>query len=329
MSQIFPNSEQTHGNLVSAFPTSAQDLRIADILRVWVEQESGGVYWGDGFPTTPYRIHEGGGDEQGSMGFNHVIWRRMYGGETDCQSNRGYLEAGDGEAVTDHNINLYHPRNSLLAFVAAAADEECGLSNGLYRAYVADEYRQATAEIPVSYCLVNGSPEGDACSDESANWQSYNPPANQDGDHVDDDYMLLGKAVIAYNMGTGERSESASLQVDSYFDFLQESPRRIGSGNNERMRPKWFGYWLTIKEKSFGQFSRDKIEGYLPYAQYLWHGGTWTEAENAEKAGEDWCFMYGEKEWRGGTSFSETRENAQQGLIDRHDCISGEVVSDV
>jgi hypothetical protein len=58
---------------------------------------------------------------------------------------------------------------------------------------------------------------------------------------------------------------------------------------------------------------------------YIWYGGQWPD-DHDEHPGEDWCFAYGEREWRGGESFEEIKEAARQGLIDPIDCSTGEVV---
>ncbi|MCL4552268.1 MAG: hypothetical protein M1305_01755, partial [Candidatus Marsarchaeota archaeon] len=285
----------THQAVVLDFPSSAMNITLAGVIHSWIDQESGGNFWGNGDPRTAYRMEEGSADEMGSMGFNHILWMRMYGQERSCDSNRGYLGSTP-------NVNLYNPRNSLYAFLAAAASQDCSSSNGLYRAYVRGDYRRPIAvDPPVSYCYetVNGTNRTSSCAQPAADWRDFY--GNQD-----DDYMLLGKAMIAYNMGT--RARALSLHTHSYFQFLQGAPR--GSLT-------WFGYWLGVKEKSWAL--RNSIDGYLPYVQYRWAGehypATTTDANGNiiphPQAGEPvWCFVYGEREWRSGTSYQDTLDAA-------------------
>jgi hypothetical protein len=58
----------------------------------------------------------------------------------------------------------------------------------------------------------------------------------------------------------------------------------------------------------------DKL--HLPYRQYIWQGGTYAAdltdaAGNPDpRAGQAWCFEYGESEWLSGTTFSTVSQNA-------------------
>ena len=50
----------SHSTITGKFPADASAIEVVDILKAWVRQESGGTLWGEGSPTTPYRVHEGG-----------------------------------------------------------------------------------------------------------------------------------------------------------------------------------------------------------------------------------------------------------------------------
>ncbi len=47
----------------------------------------------------------------------------------------------------------------------------------------------------------------------------------------------------------------------------------------------------------------------INYRQYIWQGGTYPRSNPDgtahPKAGQAWCFVYGEQEWLSGVSYSE------------------------
>ena len=328
-------TDTLHEQITGKFPKAAAGITAKGLFRAWSEQETGGKVWGNtGFPRTAYRIHEGSGDEEGSMGFNHILWKRMYGLENSCLSNRGY-RLKNGQVNPDgsgRNINLYDPFNSLMAFLAGASDEACTFSNGLYRAYLSQKsgkhYRIAIPEVdrPLSYCYeqIVGSANGNSCIADPATWLPYTLKQ-------DSGYQLLGKAIIAYNQGAG----ADRLERSHYFTNLKGRPRRNNSGNFD---PTHFGYWLGVKDKSWELQS--EIGGYLPYVSYVWVGerqpptindGQGNTIANPNAGEPVWCFAYGEREWRAGESFSvvELRANGNLNVVPpvqpqgRIDCLTG------
>ncbi|WP_028671775.1 hypothetical protein [Saccharospirillum impatiens] len=284
-------------------PQDAASITREGIVRAWIYQENGGDHWGArSFPndaaSRDFRIAEGGADEEGSMGFNHIVWKRMYGDENDCASIRGYL-LNNGHPDGAENINMYHPKNSLLGFAMAASDEDCGASNGLYRAF--SDMPSYTTAIPVNqrpeaYCY-EPVPRGDeSCANGDAdNIHEFNAVE----DHA---LNLLVKAMVAYNRGTG------SLNTHHYFsDLLLSSEASISDGE---YRSTAFGYAMRIKEHTQ---TLDTVDGYLPYVTYIWQGSEAVEDDpdtDADEAQAAWCYVYGEVEWMEGEDFSEVRAAA-------------------
>jgi hypothetical protein len=304
-------TESHHFDLAQGFPGAASGLRHDGFFYAWSEQETGGKVWGNtGFPRTDYRIHEGSGDEEGSMGFNHIVWKRMYGRESSCASNRGYLLNGGQVAPSGsgRNVNLYDPFNSLMAFLAAASDSDCGLSNGLYKALVQNSYTVAIPATmrPIRWCYesVEGAGNGPSCTSDPARLQDFT-------DTEDAGLNLLGKAVIAYNRGAAVTTRNNNgLGQWSYFQFLLTAPRRPGG----QFSPTRFGYWLGVKDKSWAL--RTSIDGYLPYVTYVWPGAH--HPPGHPQAGQpQWCFAYGEREWRAGIAYNQARDETERHVNNR------------
>jgi hypothetical protein len=305
-------TQAIHDDIVAEFPQVAQGIAREGVFKSWILQEvgNGAIFWGNNisnYQPSPYRINEGGGDEEGSMGYNHIVWKRMYGAENSCESNRGFLTNGV------ENINLYHPVNSALAFLAAASDSACTYSRGLYNAYITTQGQTTPDYVvahpqqntPLSYCYETTAPGdmvGPRCSraGNQANWIAFNSTH-------DDGYNLLGKAVIAYNQG----ANANNLRNNSYFTALQGMPRRTPAGN---FSPTHFGYWLGVKQQSWT--IQADIGGYLPFVTYIWVGARYPQTDPVTgqphlNAGQpEWCFAYGEKEWMAGRRYADVRTAA-------------------
>ena len=301
-------TEAIHTAITADFPDNAKTITRIGLLIAWNYQENGGEFWGTGdYQRTPFRIYEGYSDEEGSFGFNHIVWKRMYSktpATDDCSSFRGYLE-------DKHNVNLFHPKNSLMAFVAASADG-CGSSRGLYWSYVKPDVAKGyasdipEAERPKAYCYLDKD-KATYCDRTVANkehWKTYSATKVSGQE-------LLGKAIIAYNRGAngfGERHYFSTTQM------LKSDP-------NKKQLNRTFDYWMKIKEKTQ---TRAGITGYIPYVTYLWKGGL---GFDVNKDGEvkdiianpaaippveaviettvPWCFLYGEKDWISPYTISE------------------------
>jgi hypothetical protein len=295
-------TDTIHTNMIVNFPAQAKGITREGIIRSWNFKENSGEFWGTGnYQRTPYRIFEGSADEEGSFGFNHITWRRMYGDAPDCDSLRGYL--GD----TD-NVNLFDPHNSLLAFITAAS-ADCGSSRGLHWAYQNGGYATdiPKADRPKAYCYLDKD-DATHCNRtvlKKASWKSYTAIKTADQE-------LLGKAILAYNRGT------AGLSARHYFAntiMLKSDPNIKATGQS-------FDYWMQIKKITQ---TRAGIAGYIPYVTYLWEGGLGFDANGSGGALENilndpmtldvdetynenlipWCFLYGEKDWISPYTISE------------------------
>ncbi|AJQ92868.1 hypothetical Protein YC6258_00818 [Gynuella sunshinyii YC6258] len=298
-------TDEIHRAITANFPADAQGLTRADILKAWMQQESGGAFWGTnqkGYQATPYRINEGGGsEEKGSMGFNQIVWQRTYGPEHDCDSIRGYVTRGGVEVS---NVNQYYPRDNLFSFVAAIADDACTYTRGLYNAYVSDSNRFYQTAItapqrPFKYCYeTRNHAATSSCARNHTTWRAFI-------DDHDSGLNLLGKGIIAYNHGTGDL---AGLNYFSTRYMLKSDPASTSTSTN-------FDYWMKIKEKTQ---TMTGMSGYLPYVTYIWVGErgldingdgdtedtladdprTEAEGDAVNEAQEPaWCFKYGEEEW--------------------------------
>lgn len=70
----------------------------------------------------------------------------------------------------------------------------------------------------------------------------------------------------------------------------------------------------------------------IPARTYIWKGGTYAAPD--PRAGQDWCFAYGEKEWVDGKKFNKAKEDAKGDLlavpkiqpIGRVNCSTGEPI---
>jgi|SRR5690554_394696 len=101
----------------------------------------------------------------------------------------------------------------------------------------------------------------------------------------DDSYELLAKGIGGYNQGAATFSGN-----QSWIDTL------IATSKNSNTVATAIEYALDILH------SADKGIA-LPYRQYIWKGGIYAaDLKDAQgnpdpKAGQDWCFGYGEEEW--------------------------------
>ncbi len=199
---------------------------------------------------------------------------------------RGYIDNA-------HNVNLYLPRNSFLGFLTAAAHQYCTASNGLYRAY-SSAATYATdinsADKPFKYCYEQvGAATRCSAENNKTQWKTFTSAR-------DDGLNLLGKAIMAYNRGTG------GLHNRSYFSNTDTGLKRAKNPNSQGTK---FDYWMDIKGKT--QIDRSRYSGYIPYVSYIWKRGVYTAPD--PKAGQPWCFVYGEIEWIDGKNWSTTKNN--------------------
>jgi hypothetical protein len=237
-----------HTNTKINFPAAADTITIEGILRAWIFQESDNIHWGAGkYQRTDYRMYEGAGDEEGSMGFNHIVWKRLYGPENACNDLRGYI-------ADISNVNMYIPVNSLYGLVVAGSQSNCNWANGLYRSYSdtsTTTYKKSIPEDerPKAYCFETTASNSNCIS----NGTKYSFSATEDAG-----IYLLGKAMVGYNAGTG-------TPVTHYFgdSMLLSTRQKTKAGD---YMPTKFGYWMSMKNNS----QKDNHAGYIPYMNFIW-----------------------------------------------------------
>ncbi len=299
-------TENEHTNVLNNFPEDANTLTIEGVIKAWVQQESDNIHWGGGsYQRTDYRMYEGAGDEQGSMGFNHIVWKRLYGPENACNDIRGYI--GDAS-----NVNMYEPVNSLYGLIVAGSQTNCLYANGLYQAFAQagdNSYRDDIPEgqRPVAYCYETLESNSNCIANDNVR-HAFTAT-------VDDGIYLLGKALVGYNAGTGRPSTH-------YFGSrLLLSSRETTSDGNSYL-PTMFGYWMSIKNKT----QNDTQPGYIPYMNFLWasnQNGLDVDGDNiigdnpatpdiiegvidgVSETEIPWCYSYGEKDWMSPNIISE------------------------
>jgi len=296
---------EDHSVVISDLPESARTITINGILRSWIQQESENNHWGLGAnQRTDYRMYEGSGEDQGSMGFNHIVWKRLYGNENDCDEIRGYI--GDVS-----NVNMYDPVNSLYGLIVAGAHQHCDSSNGLYRAF--SNHSTYTTDIPLAqrpsaFCyeaLGTVSNSDNRCARvRGARRVVHEFTANQDSG-----LNLLGKAMVGYNAGAGRPSTH-------YFGTRMLASAAVYSrdshGNITDYKKTRFGYWMAIKGHTQTRHTADPVAnpGYLPYTTFIWSSGqngldldgdgtiaTTANADGVIEANTPWCYAYGELDW--------------------------------
>lgn len=114
----------------------------------------------------------------------------------------------------------------------------------------------------------------------------------------DDAYELLAKGIGGYNQGTATFNNT-----NSWIDTLITTVKGSGSV-------------ATAIEYALDILHNEDKGIALPYRQYIWKGGTYAadlkdEQGNPDpRAGQDWCFGYGEEEWLVGQAFETVQIDA-------------------
>ncbi|ASP40166.1 hypothetical protein CHH28_16440 [Bacterioplanes sanyensis] len=264
--------------LVIAGLTNGSRTR-ANLLRTWLSHESR-FHWGgndSGYQITAHRMNEGGADENGSLSFSQLLYHYRYG-PNPC--------AAHGEA----GFNLYHPRDNLKTMVVhTAADNRSDASSqvcegGLHRAFVrnalASRYNQANP----------GENMADLRGFKHGNGAITTVAVNTH----EDDYEKLAKAIGIYNSnGTRARPIFTSRSWVGRLRFMEYDEN---SSANDATTCHSCKYSIEIRNEA------ETFAGHL--RDYIWLGGTATTDINIDadpeieiRAGEEWCFVYGESEW--------------------------------
>src|SRR5690625_3158917 len=275
------------------------------LLTAWLLNESP-YHWGQS-PTLPYRMIEGGYDEEGSMSFNQVLYRYRYS-DNPCTVH---------ERV---GLNYFDPSENLQGFAihtsgrATGVAQPCGTS--FWFAFVSTG--RGTARIQGDETLV-GYRHGDGPvipittnANRRQECNGSNPPVGCEGD-----YERLAKAIGEYNgattilrgwPGNGD-ADHVLPQGLSWPEILKHSTRPSEIKNSHESGECYScAYSIKVRNEAFGLTPR----------AYIWHGGTYDDEmplltedgtpqldENGElilapRAGQDWCFAFGEREWMGG-----------------------------
>jgi len=305
-------TEQRHHQMLQSVGLSADAKDRRALLRAWKLQESD-THWGG---KSPFRLVEGGADEMGSMSFNQVLYRYRYG-STPCTV---HYESG---------LNYYHPRDNMKGFM---------LHLGAQRTVGAEQ-----VNCPGGFDSAYGSGTASLIDYERAELVGYQQGETAvvalDESASENDYELLARAIGSYNGGlnfwTG-LSWPELLVRSSYTPVAERANNFPAEGGGECSSCT---YVLDIFER-YG----------LPMRTYIWHGGTYDDEmplltedgtpqldENGERildprAGQEWCFAYGEREWMESNAFEEIQENAEGNIarginpIGRINCATGEEI---
>jgi hypothetical protein len=117
-----PSYTSNHHNRVLALAgvESPEGMTRQGLLESWALQEAK-YHWGDGDPETPFRMYEGGADEQGSLSFSQLLFHYRYS-ETGCSVHR------------EMGLNLFDPQENLMSFAlhTAASRESPRPCNGSF-----------------------------------------------------------------------------------------------------------------------------------------------------------------------------------------------------
>jgi hypothetical protein len=283
---------QHQAMLTATGQTETEALTRLALVRAWKEQEVT-HHWGGNaknYQATPFRVTEGGGDEVGSMGFSQIKYAYRYGhAGLRCAGLQGF--------------NLFEPIDaikSMLTFVAVPANyanRNCGRT---FSRIIPDtgDWSGATPGAGTSL-------RGYLRADSTVNAFGLTAATR-----IDDAYERLMRALAGYNGQTGINRPWAIMLAGSV-------PSKATRNRN---------YAIDVMRR-FG----------VPARTYIWRGGDYpnftTDDEGQQishpNAGEEWCFAYGEREWRNPDShpvtgkvmgFEGYRDQAEQQTSRRVPC---------
>ncbi|ACE85248.1 hypothetical protein CJA_2507 [Cellvibrio japonicus Ueda107] len=285
-------TDTKHNAMLAAVNNNATGTR-GDLLDAWIRQESANKFWGQGFPATHYRVFEGGGDEFASLGYNQIKYAYRYG-----------VQAFQNLCPQLKSYNMYKPDDNIKGMVAFTTAIGCGSGGGFRRAF-------ATGGSWTTIKSNNVDLKGYKLAGENTFYA-------MDKDRVDDAYELLAKAIGSYNGGTGMGSTWANM-LKATNPGLDNGKPRMGRAHSNRT------YAIQVLRR-FG----------APARTYIWKGGVEpdqipvigadgspetnedgsTKMQANPKAGQDWCFAYGEQEWMSGKDWSKVKAAAASVTLD-------------
>jgi hypothetical protein len=281
-----------HNEVLTTSGISASDLNYtqAKLLEAWALTESH-TQWGPN-----HRMYLGGADEEGSTGFNQIIWRYKYSKEPCSVLDRS-------------DLNFYDPEENLKAFVVHTAakftlpkgEVRCG--GGFWHSYVSDLRGMKRVYSDTS---LKGYSHGagaittvETSSTNGKKCQLSSVPAACEGE-----YEVLAKSIAFYN---GEKivrewpGKSWPEILKSTVKATVASLQAKSADNNMRY---CYNCYYSIKVRE--HFN-------LPKRTYIWEGAAEVPENPATPELEykaAWCFAYGETEWVAGKKFSKVRQGA-------------------
>jgi len=272
------------------------------LVKAWKLQESP-YHWGrnaKNYQSTAYRMTEGGGDEEGSLGFSQVLYKYRYS-DQPCTVHR---QAGLNYYSPQENMKGFAVHTSMTSTAAVAGEVNCG-SGGMYRAFQDASFAQNfEAEIDNLRSYQQGSVV-----------KIY---GNED--RQEDAYEKLSKGVAYYNSNTpgfNQRSWPLLLKtkVNPVDNTLTETDESTSNSGDNCFTCR---YTIQIRNEKYG----------LPYRKYIWQGGTGLDLDNdgviatvpnnegIVESEIPWCFGYGEQEWLSGVTYAQVRQNASDTDVD-------------
>ncbi len=275
-------TDDIHNGVLSAAGVDDTTKTRAALIKAWKLQESP-YHWGTNtkdYQATPFRMTEGGADEQGSLGFNQVLYKYRYS-DRPCSVHKA---AG---------LNYYHPLGNIKGFAIHTmmkswqrdGEINCG-SGGLYQAFHNSSFAKSFETDIVD---LKGYQQG-------TQTVTYTNTPRQE-----DDYEKLAKGIGYYN------SNTPGFTVHSWPYILKHKvnpPAKSTSNDGDNCFT--CRYTIQVRNEKYG----------LPYRQYIWQGGSYTadltdaDGNPDPRAGQAWCFEYGEREWVSGTTYAQARQNA-------------------
>ncbi len=182
----------------------------------------------------------------------------------------------------DVGLNYYDPEENLKGFIIHTAGQATGDANSY-------------GHTGAFYQLFDEGTLGRAYNNRELVGYRYCPTTGACGAVTaigtnEDDYEKLARGIAAYNTSPGNQSWPVILRNTSHCTICAVN------------------YSIDVRNSS-AKFN-------LPYRQYIWQGGTYpadlTDASGNPdpRAGQAWCFGYGESEWLSGTTYAQARQNA-------------------
>jgi hypothetical protein len=199
-------------------------------------------------------------------------------------------------------LNYYDPRENLLGFVVhlAGANKKPAGYTGQW----------TSCPSSFTYAYAKSEPNIDLPA-ELVGYKS-GTSVKQLSNSKEGDYELFARALAGYNGGP------KTINNSSWLKWLKGTPPSVVSSldNKPGIRCGSCAYSLQIKNQKWG----------LPYRKYIWEGGKYPpfginedgtlkldiegEPIPHEKAGQKWCFVYGEEDWVNGLKYIDLNSAA-------------------